>query len=814
MKCSLLVLSSYLDGELEVRRQGELEAHLVGCQRCRSGLGYLREEVDRVSALGRVSVAEHSIDALLVQLGLTPAPEVETLWAGAYDEDSIDMTGSPVHDGSFWEPPASELAAAVEVPAAAELPAPDLPPDEHELAAAGELVPELAVAAELPAPDLAPDEHEPAAAAELPAPDLSPDEHELAAAELPAPDLAPAEHEPAAAELPAPDLAPAEHELAAAAELASAGELAPELAAAPELAVAAELSAPPELPAAELAPPELAPSIPHAVPPASPPAAAAPPPTPVRQWPPPLPDPDQAPFAPLSAGAFPPDGPEPSDLPDHVTASGGDAEMTASPPWTPREAPPEPTYPMTDADVLDEPVPVERFGPPQQARPSLFERLRDRVAVRRALSRSAAEYDDSVQVFSGDGAPVRNGRHREAMNHPMHMGPGGIPGGEAAEPSDPGDEVDLGPLPPTAPFVSPGATPMPRPGQLAIPGTDDHPSRQVMGTPMPTRAETPSARPDEPPHPAAPIAPPPRPDWPTPMHPGIPIPPPRHSLESAIGDPPPLAPRPPAPDPLAEALSEYERGRGVPTEPRPWRPREIPEDVIAAEPPAPPRAERSATADRPRHSPSQLRESRRLQAIFGAATLVMLIVGIVSGRTTTPLPSSTSTAQSSQPAQAQKPASSQPAARASAAAPKPSAAAQQSSKPATQPAPGGVPQLTGVKVLGDTGSGYQVKDFRYGQHPNDFRIVLDMDAAGTAAGTPKATVGFLDSTTMLVVIEGVVPAGSTGSLPPGSVATAITLMQPSPFPNAITYQVKLARAVTFTAGYVPGPLRLVLDLAG
>jgi hypothetical protein len=117
-------------------------------------------------------------------------------------------------------------------------------------------------------------------------------------------------------------------------------------------------------------------------------------------------------------------------------------------------------------------------------------------------------------------------------------------------------------------------------------------------------------------------------------------------------------------------------------------------------------------------------------------------------------------------------------------------------------------------VLGDTGSGYQVKDFRYGQHPNDFRIVLDMDAAGSAAGTPKATVGFLDSTTMLVSIEGVVPAGSTGSLPPGSVATGITLMQPSPFPNAITYQVKLAHAVTFTAGYVPGPLRLVLDLAG
>jgi hypothetical protein len=117
-------------------------------------------------------------------------------------------------------------------------------------------------------------------------------------------------------------------------------------------------------------------------------------------------------------------------------------------------------------------------------------------------------------------------------------------------------------------------------------------------------------------------------------------------------------------------------------------------------------------------------------------------------------------------------------------------------------------------VLGDGGSGYQVSAFRYGQHPNDFRIVLDIGAAGSATGTPKSTIGFLDATTLLVSIEGVVPAGSTGSLPPGSVATGVTLMQPSPFANAVTYQIKLARAVTFTAGYVPGPLRLVLDLAG
>jgi hypothetical protein len=504
--------------------------------------------------------------------------------------------------------------------------------------------------------------------------------------------------------------------------------------------------------------------------------------------------------------------------------------MTASPPWTPREAPPEPTYPITDEDVLAEPLPVERFGPPQQARPTFFERLRDRVAVRRALARSASEYDDSVQIVSGTGAPLQAGRARleveRRRQEAMRMEAGPI-SGDLQEPSDPGDEVDLGPLPPTAPFVSPGGTPMPRPGstpamppaaaghglpgQLAIPGTDEHPSRQVMGTPLPPRSDTPAPPPQRP----DPIAPAPRPDWPVPVRPGdAPLPPPRHSLESAIGAPPPLSPRPPVPDPLAEALSEYERGRTLsPEPPRPWRPREIPEDVAAmtaAEPPAP-RPERPGAAEHPRRNPVQVREGRRLLALFGAATLVMLIVGVVSGRTTTPLPSSSTTAQSSQPSQA-KPATSKPAAKAPA-APAPSAAAPKQSAAPQAPA-AGAPQLTGVKVLGDSGSGYQVKDFRYGQHPNDFRIVLDMDAAGSATGTPKATIGFLDSTTLLVSIEGVVPAGSTGSLPPGSVATAVTLMQPSPFANAVTYQVKLAHAVTFTAGYVPGPLRLVLDLAG
>ncbi len=70
MKCSLLTLSSFVDDELEVRKRGELEAHLVGCQRCRSAAEHLREEMARVGGLARVHITDHSVAALLKQFGL------------------------------------------------------------------------------------------------------------------------------------------------------------------------------------------------------------------------------------------------------------------------------------------------------------------------------------------------------------------------------------------------------------------------------------------------------------------------------------------------------------------------------------------------------------------------------------------------------------------------------------------------------------------------------------------------------------------------------------------------------------------------
>ena len=70
MRCSLLTLSSYLDRELPPERSGELEAHLIACPRCSTGLGYLREEAERIRALSQAHVPADAEQRLLVTVGL------------------------------------------------------------------------------------------------------------------------------------------------------------------------------------------------------------------------------------------------------------------------------------------------------------------------------------------------------------------------------------------------------------------------------------------------------------------------------------------------------------------------------------------------------------------------------------------------------------------------------------------------------------------------------------------------------------------------------------------------------------------------
>lgn len=70
MRCSLLALSSYLDAELGIEATGELEAHLLACDRCRTAIGHLREESQRIGGLARVHIPDGAVHELFSQIGL------------------------------------------------------------------------------------------------------------------------------------------------------------------------------------------------------------------------------------------------------------------------------------------------------------------------------------------------------------------------------------------------------------------------------------------------------------------------------------------------------------------------------------------------------------------------------------------------------------------------------------------------------------------------------------------------------------------------------------------------------------------------
>ncbi|MGA9775280.1 MAG: zf-HC2 domain-containing protein, partial [Candidatus Dormiibacterota bacterium] len=103
MKCSLLTLSCALDGELSKERQVELEAHLVTCERCRTGMQYLREETERISQLAKVHIPSATATALLERARVV-APE-------SAPAGSATVAASASETQILEVPPAAEPAA-------------------------------------------------------------------------------------------------------------------------------------------------------------------------------------------------------------------------------------------------------------------------------------------------------------------------------------------------------------------------------------------------------------------------------------------------------------------------------------------------------------------------------------------------------------------------------------------------------------------------------------------------------------------------------------------------------------------------------
>ena len=451
--------------------------------------------------------------------------------------------------------------------------------------------------------------------------------------------------------------------------------------------------------------------------------------------------------------------------------------------------PPVEPLDLSDEDVLG-PLGADEApeGPTAAEQPGLWTRVREQLALRRVLSRAHRDdVVDGVEIVSGAGAPVRLGRSRAELARRRS---------EALRPA----QMAATPIPPAGPLSVPPArvtvwpsADSPRPDQKEGSGRSK-PERFITGRqssfPEPAGAgeAPPPAMGDEINRPVLPgllgqLPPPARPS----SLPGraIPLEPPGppgpfpQSSRSARGEPD-TAPAAALSSPRREGYAGRLGRRRVPGMHR---------------------AHKTA-GEWAESSPSEAREARRLLALFGGGVAVMFVVGLASGRSTLPLPAAQTnpapypSAAPSAAASSQQPATSSP-------------ANPRSSAPASKP---GQPQLSGVQVFGNGGTGWQIQSIRYGAHAGYVRMVFDLGPVGTSTGTPKITIGTTDPTTMLVVFDGVLPAGSTGSVPPKTSLSSVMLLLPSPFSGSTVYELKLTHPVTATPNYTASPVRLVLDI--
>jgi hypothetical protein len=709
VKCSLLVLSCYLDDELEARKRGELEAHLVACQRCRGGLGHLREEVERIGALARVHVPDHSAHALMEVTGLLgaddPLPPRRSGVATAPRMTGMPpwMAGGEAGAALPWSAPRPTQVRPIprELPGAEEM---DSIPDDSQVAEP---------AAEITASE--PDEVELEGSAAQPHSPQLPVDVVGGVEALPFDVLSLSFH--TAPPLPEP-----------------AVEAVPEAIADPPEAPVAEQAVLPEAEALVAEQSRL---------PADDPLDEAQHSLPV----------DAAATADLPVASSPPATPFADDLSHVPSPPAGDPAVAV---WTSEnEAPtmsPTSAPAMTAEDDLtsavdDADVPA---GPMAAPRAGVLARIRDHFALRRTLARPAKEVpDDSVEIVSGAGAPMRFGHSRAelARRRSEALRPS-VPVGSASAMA----EVETQPMTEDEEWTVPSA-PSTYVGHVTLEASHREPALHQQ---LP-----PPARPSS-------LAPPPA--------------------------PPPLAPPAEPQLPLGDAL------------PHGWRPRD--ENPLTAMPLTPAQPLIQA-------SPSELREGRRLLAIFGAAAVVLFAVGLASARTSSPIPAPTSptTAQQSRPtvSSPSQSSSSSPSQSQSSQA-QPSSPAGSVPPASSQPAAG--PQLTSVQVLGSGGTGWQVQSIRYGDHTTYLRAVFDLAASGGAAtASPKVTIGFSDPTTVLVAFNGVVPAGGVGSLPSAKFLTGVQQLVPSPIAGAVTYQFKLAHPLTVKPLFYGSPIKLVIDFS-
>jgi hypothetical protein len=189
--------------------------------------------------------------------------------------------------------------------------------------------------------------------------------------------------------------------------------------------------------------------------------------------------------------------------------------------------------------------------------------------------------------------------------------------------------------------------------------------------------------------------------------------------------------------------------------------------------------------------------------LFGAITVALMLLGLVIGRqviTTGPLVAST-IHRSTPTLHATTPPTAAPLPVATP-APAPTAVIPVAPTPA---------QLTGAKNLGTGSTGFSVADVRYGEHPNDFRLVFDMAFPSNVTGAPSTVIGYAGATTLYVEFTGVMGASNVATMPPNQVVVSVVALPEARNTNRLIFKITLRKNAPFDAYYLSGA-RLVIDV--
>ncbi len=784
MKCSLLTLSCALDGELSQERQAELETHLVTCERCRSGMRYLREETERISQLAKAHIPPGAATAVLERARVLapqaesnaapPAPEpdpvamVEVPPPGGVPESDVAGSAS-LPDLTMWgEGMAGAAAGGLDSIAVAGFPAPGQgleAPREPVAEPQNGLVEPLATPSDFEsAPEeSAPEEDRASDAASSIEGDIAPWSSETEVHPDPGANLG------AGDSLLAAETAEEVPEVSVWASPPPTGSVAPSAEEgwtpsatepgqdAGEVLEAAGIEALAEGPGLD--------------PGTS--ADAGEDSDPIFQEGPEYPDTLVADYQPVATGLWASDGsgPDATDPPpagvegmasieetEEVAGSGQPSDEVSPTSWASHQ----------EGPVPDLPPAAEIPGPP--------------IEGSTVDSAPAAGHLDPILGDEWDAAPASSepwdpGAHLEL---PASLEPQADD--QALEPSEPatdnpwtaagegdGLEAQPGPWqrswePDPLPVWSPALPPIPPwPNELPAAGAEEASADEVMEV-----AQEEAAVLEEPPAPAeVPVWIPPPPSLPSSVTDGWV---PRRDLLDIPAQPPtPVAAEPLSPPvrpvdsvvpprrPPSEETTGYQR---IPPPHRPEGPRKRP---VASRPAAP--GPRSWTRT----------------GTIAVAALAVFLIGWALTHRTTPTPAPAKTTHSS---------------------PTPNSSHSPGASPSAPATTAPALALTGQQTFGGGGSGYQMQTARYGLHQSGAQLwVVFQMVSGT--GSPKITTGFDGATTLYVEMQGVSPGAAVPQPPSGELVTSVKVGQVPGFSGAV-YILQLSRAAQVSGYLLPG----------